>query len=71
MSVLIQEKTRVQAGCPRELGTPYGKAPQGFVYLHSRISFQEIDSYIHPSYACVFLQVATDTYIDLRYHAGE
>ena len=30
MSILIQEKTRVEAGCPREPGKPYEKGAQGF-----------------------------------------
>ena len=71
MSVLIQEKTRVEAGCPREPGKPYEKGAQGFVYLDPRISFQEIDRYFLSGCACAFFQVATDVYTDLRYNAEE
>ena len=71
MSVLIQEKTRVEAGCPREPGKPYEKGAQGFVYLDLRISFQEIDRYFLSGCACAFFQVATDVYTDLRYNQEE
>ena len=71
MSILIQEKTRVEAGCPRELGKPYEKGAQGFVYLDPRISFQEIDRYFLSGCACAFFQVATDVYTDLRYNQEE
>ena len=71
MSILIQEKTRVEAGCPRELGKPYEKGAQGFVYLDPRISFQEIDRYFLSGFACAFFQVATDVYTDLRYNQEE
>ena len=71
MSILIQEKTRVEAGCPREPGKPYEKGAQGFVYLDPRISFQEIDRYFLSGCACAFFQVATDVYTDLRYNQEE
>ena len=71
MSILIQEKTRVEAGCPREPGKPYEKGAQGFVYLDPRISFQEIDRYFLSGCACAFFQIATDVYTDLRYNQEE
>ena len=64
MSVLIQEKTRVEAGCPRAPGKPDEKGAQGFVYLDPRISFQEIDRYFLSGCACSFFQVAKDVYTD-------
>ena len=71
MSVLIQEKTRVEAGCPRESGKPYEKGAQGFVCLDPRISFQEIDRYFLSGCACTYFQIATDIYTDLRFNAEE
>ena len=56
MSVLIQEKTRVE---------------EENIYLDPRISFQEIDRYFLSGCACAFFQVATDVYTDLRYNQEE
>ena len=56
MSVLIQEKTRVE---------------EEHIYLDPRISFQEIDRYFFSGCACAFFQVATDVYTDLRYNQEE
>ena len=56
MSVLIQEKTRVE---------------EQHIYLDPRISFLEIDRYFLSGCACAFFQVATDVYTDLRYNAEE
>ena len=56
MSVLIQEKTRVE---------------EEHIYLDPRISFQEIDKYFLSGCACAFFQVATDVYTDLRYNQEE
>ena len=56
MSVLIQEKTRVE---------------EEHIYLDPRISFQEIDRYFLSGCACSFFQVATDVYTDLRYNQEE
>ena len=56
MSVLIQEKTRVE---------------EQHIYLDARISFQEIDRYFLSGCACAFVQVATDVYTDLRYNQEE
>ena len=56
MSVLIQEKTRVE---------------EEHIYLDPRISFQEIDRYFLSGCACAFFQVATDVYTDLRYNQEE
>ena len=56
MSVLIQEKTRVD---------------EEHVFLDPRISFQEIDRYFLSSCACTFFQVATDIHTDLRYDQKE
>ncbi len=53
MSVLIQEKTRIE---------------EEHIYLDSRIIFQKIDRYFLSSYAYAFFQVATDVYTDLRYN---
>ena len=51
MSMLIQEKTRVE---------------EEHIYLDPRISFQEIDRYFFSGCACSFFQIATDVYTDLR-----
>ncbi len=56
MSVLIQEKTRVE---------------EQHIYLDPRISFQEIDRYFLSGCACSFFQVAKDVYTDLRYNQEE
>ena len=56
MSVLIQEKTRVETE---------------HIYLDPRISFQEIDRYFLSGCACSFFQVAKDVYTDLRYNQEE
>ena len=56
MSVLIQEKTRVE---------------EEHIYLDPRISFQEIDKYFLSGCACAFFQIATDVYTDLRYNQEE
>jgi len=56
MSVLIQEKTRVE---------------EEHIYLDPRISFQEIDSYFFSGCACAYFQIATDVYTDLRYNNDE
>ena len=56
MSVLIQEKTRVE---------------EEHIYLDPRISFQEIDRYFLSGCACAFFQIATDVYTDLRYNQDE
>ena len=56
MSVLIQEKTRVE---------------EEHIYLDPRISFQEIDRYFLSGCACAYFQVATDVYTDLRYNQEE
>ena len=56
MSVLIQEKTRVE---------------EEHIYLDPRISFQEIDRYFLSGCACTYFQIATDIYTDLRFNAEE
>ena len=56
MSVLIQEKTRVE---------------EENIYLDPRISFQEIVRYFLSGCACAFFQVATDVYADLHYNQEE
>ena len=56
MSMLIQEKTRVE---------------EEHIYLDPRISFQEIDRYFLSGCACAYFQVATDVYTDLRYNSQE
>ena len=56
MSVLIQEKTRVE---------------EEHIYLDPRISFQEIDRYFRSGCACTYFQIATDIYTDLRFNAEE
>lgn len=56
MSVLIQEKTRVE---------------EEHIYLDPSISFQEMDSYFFSGCACAFFQIATDVYCDLRYADDE
>lgn len=56
MSVMIQEKTRVE---------------EEHIYLDPRISFHEIDRYFLSGCACAYFQVATDVYTDLRYNSQE
>lgn len=56
MSVLIQEKTRLEQQC---------------IYIDPRISFTEIDRYFFTGCACAFFQIAVDTYTDLRYNPDE
>jgi len=56
MSLLIQEKTRVE---------------EEHIYLDPRISLQEIDSYFLSGCTCAFFQIATDVYTDLRYNQEE
>ena len=56
MSVLIQERTRVE---------------EEHIYLDPRISFNEIPQYFFSGCACAYFQVATDTYTDLRYNSKE
>mgnify|MGYP004680413951 CR=1 FL=1 len=56
MSVLIQEKTRVE---------------EEHIYLDPRISFQEIDKYFLSGCACAFFQIATDVFTDLSYNEEE
>ncbi len=56
MSVLIQEKTRVE---------------EEHIYLDPRIAFNEIPQYFFSGCACAYFQVATDVYTDLRYNAAE
>lgn len=56
MSVLIQEKTRLDENC---------------IYLDSRISFKEIDRYFYTGAACAYFQIAVDTYTDLEYNPEE
>jgi len=56
MSVLIQEKTRIE---------------QNHIYIDPRISFQEIDSFFFNGAACAYFQVATDVYTDLCYDKTE
>lgn len=56
MSVLIQEKTRLDEQC---------------VYIDSRISFTEIERYFYLDAACAYFQIAVDTYTDLSYNPDE
>ncbi len=56
MSVLIQEKTRVE---------------EEHIYLDPRISFLEIDKYFLSGCACAFFQIATDVFTDLSYNEEE
>jgi hypothetical protein len=56
MSVLILERTRLEQHC---------------IYLDPRITFTEVDRYFFSGCACAYFQVATDSYIDLRYNADE
>lgn len=56
MSVLLREKTKLEQGC---------------LYLDSRISYHEIDSYFFSGCACAYFQIAVDTYNDLTYQEDE
>lgn len=56
MSVLIQEKTRLEENC---------------IYLDERINFNEIDRYFFTGCACAFFQIALDTFTDLRFNPEE
>ena len=56
MSVLIQEKTRLDENC---------------IYIDPRITFKEIDKYFFTGCACAYFMVAVDTYTDLSYNPDE
>ena len=56
MSVLIQEKVRLE---------------QKFIYIDSRIKFNEIDRYFFSGGSCAYFQIAEDVYTDLCYNPDE
>lgn len=56
MSVLIQEKTRLE---------------QKFIYIDSRIKFSEIDRYFFSGGSCAYFQIAVDVYTDLCFNPLE
>lgn len=56
MSVLIQEKTRLE---------------EGTLYIDSRISFKEVEKYFFTGCACAYFQIAVDTYTDLCFNPDE
>ena len=56
MSVLIQEKTRLE---------------QDLIYLDERISFEEISQYFFNGGACAYFNIAVDVFTDLRYNQNE
>ena len=56
MSVLIQERTRLQ---------------EGLVYVDPRIQFTEIEPYFAVGAACAYFQIAIDTYTNLVYNPKE
>lgn len=56
MSVLIQERTRLE---------------QQFIYIDSRIKFNEIDRYFFSSGSCAYFQIAVDKFTDLCYNPEE
>ena len=56
LSVLIQEKTRLEQNC---------------IYIDDRISFTEIDKYFFTGGSCAFFQIAADTFTNLVYNPDE
>lgn len=56
MSVLIQEKTRLE---------------EKFIYIDSRIKFSEINKYFFSDASCAYFQVPVDVYTDLCYNPDE
>ena len=56
LSVLIQEKTRLEENC---------------VYIDERITFTEIDKYFSTGGSCAFFQFAADTFTNLVYNPDE
>lgn len=56
MSVLIQERTKLEQNC---------------IYLDPRISFNEIDRYFFSGCACAYFQLAVDVFTDLRFNSDE
>lgn len=56
MSVVIQEKTRLE---------------QKFIFIDSRVKFNEIDRYFFSSGSCSYFQIAVDAYTDLCYNPLE
>lgn len=56
MSVLIQEKTRLE---------------EKFIYIDSRIKFNEIERYFFSGGSCAYFQVAVDVFTDLCYNSEE
>ena len=56
MSQLILEKVKLE---------------QHRIYLDPQISFTEIERYFFSGAACAYLQIAIDTFTDLRYNASE
>lgn len=56
MSVLIQEKTRLEEDC---------------IYINSDISFSEIDKYFFTGGACAYFQIGVNTFTDFSYNPDE
>lgn len=56
MSRLIPEKTKLE---------------QNYIYLDSRISFNEVDRYFFKGCACAYFQIAVDIYFDLLIRPDE
>lgn len=56
MSVLIQEKTRLDENC---------------IYIDRRITFSEIERYFYLGAACAYFQIKIDTFTDLSYNEDE
>ena len=56
MSVLIQEKTRLEENC---------------IYMEQSIPFTEIHKYFFTGGACAYFQVAVNTFTDLSFNPDE
>lgn len=56
MSVLIQEKVRLE---------------EGGIYLDQRIAFKEVERYFYANGACAYFQLRIDTYTNLEYDPDE
>ena len=56
MSVLIQEKTRLE---------------QDLIYIDERITFEEISPYFFNGGACAYCNIAVDVFTDLRFNENE
>lgn len=56
LSVMIQEKTRLEQEC---------------IYIDQSVPFKEIDKYFFPCAACAFFQISVTRYSDISYNPDE